>query len=217
VLSVDIGEEDEEGFLDWAIRMQDAGAQMIDLMQQVGTSADRMTNELEITSDRIHSAGSDFRRARAVVRRLSARVEEHAQDIRSCASQTQTQWESFYESYRPFVSLESEDVYRWITAPGQPDEYVRQAIDAATTFETVTEQIRSLSAQVEQARMNIIQLRGVDRSLNRAIRNLDRAYAHLIDILDGMRSDMAELGRLSRSVPDTLADAALAIHPETDN
>lgn len=198
-------DDEEEGFLDWAVRMMDAGDALTELMQKFERSADNANNKINISVEQLHNTRGDLRRAKAVVMRIATIMNVFAQDIDEVTAEMKTQWQSFYRSFLPFLSLESGELTRWLTISEDTDSYVETVIELAATVETVSGQVAGLWDSINEARSMVVQLRGMDRSLNRAVRKVDQAFGYFQDVLDEINDNMSDLAQLSRTLPEVLA------------
>lgn len=203
--NTDLDEEEEEGVLDYALTIVEAGNRLVTLMNAAGKAADLLSDKMEANTKQLLSTpNNDFHKAHNIASKIALDHETFAIDIENIAVETTESWQSFRKAYSPFFILESENIKQWLSISKNPDTYINNVVNARTTFISVSNKIQNLWLNVQSARSTLSQLRGLSRDLNRAISKTDQVLGKYMDTLDEIRKNLNKLSNLSGEFPSLI-------------
>ncbi len=204
--ATDLDQEDE-GVLDFAITIVEAGDKLVVLMEAAGEAANILSDKIEANTKKLRlTASNDFYKAHAIATGIALDHENFAGEIDRIATETVGLWKSFRDAYHPFFVLKSDDLKRWLSISNNPETYVNRVISAKTTFDSVSNKIQNLRQNIESARLSLIQLRGLSRKLNEAVSKTDKALVKYVDVLDKIKEDLDHLSDLAKQLPSLIDD-----------
>lgn len=197
-LQITDSDEEDEGVLDYALTIEEAGDRLVVLMNDVGKAVELLSNKLQVETERLQSTPSkDFRKAHNIASRIASDHENFAAEIDKITLETTELWRTFRSAYRPFFVLESEDLRNWLSISQNQSTYISQVVKSRITFVSVATKIHNLWLRVKSARSTLSNLRGLSRNLNKAIRKTETALSKYLDILNEVKEDLDQLSDLA--------------------
>jgi hypothetical protein len=206
IKNTDMDEEDE-GILDHALTIVEAGNRLVVLMERAGEAAELLSYKMEANTIQLQLTDkNEFHKAHAIAAKIALDHEEFATETDSISIETTELWHSFRNAYSQFFSLESEDLRHWLSISKNPDAYVNKVVSAKSTFDSVSNKIQKLWLSVKSARSSLVQLRGLSRDLNKAVSKTDRVLNKYLVTLNEIRQDLNQLSDLAGELPLLIDD-----------
>ena len=198
-------DEEDEGILDYAITIVEAGGRLEVLIEAAGEAAEVLSDKIEENTNQLQlTANDDFHKAHAIAAKIALDYENFATEMDGIAIETIDLWRTFRNAYSPFFVLESEELRYWLSVSKNPETYVNKVVNARTTFDSVSIKIQNFRVNVKSARSALIKLRGLSRNLNKAISKSERVLNKYLDALDEIRKDLNQLSDLARGLPSLI-------------